>query len=251
MPQQAAAGPAAPTASAAARHVKIKTISYLCRNGTHHEIRKTGDQYSFRTGGARTHRPRLRPQHAPHELRPRRALHRLGSTRGTDRPGRIRTAPLDRQPASALERPHSLHCLLPLHDRAKPPQGHRPHGIRRPAAAHLGLPGDDGPRLGSIRHHQSRKYAQSGRNRTAALLGSTAGHRRVFRGKGSNHSGSFAALVGLGMASFIATFTFTFSSPFDLASGNWLLQLALWCTLLVMLPGFILRHIARKPCSRS
>ena len=72
-----------------------------------------------------------------------------------------------------------------------------------------------------------------------------------FRGKGSNHSGSFAALVGLGMASFIATFTFTFSSPFDLASGNWLLQLALWCTLLVMLPGFILRHIARKPCSRS
>ena len=72
-----------------------------------------------------------------------------------------------------------------------------------------------------------------------------------FRGKGSNQSGSFAALVGLGMAGFIATFTFTFSSPFDLASGNWLLQLVLWCTLLVMLPGFILRHIARKPCSRS
>ncbi len=72
-----------------------------------------------------------------------------------------------------------------------------------------------------------------------------------FRGKGSNHSGSFAALVGLGMAGFIAAFTFTFSSPFDLASGNWLLQLALWCTLLVMLPGFILRHIARKSCSRS
>lgn len=70
-----------------------------------------------------------------------------------------------------------------------------------------------------------------------------------FRGKGSNHSGSFAALVGLGTAGFIAAFTF--SSPFDLASGNWLLQLALWCTLLVMLPGFILRHIARKPCSRS
>lgn len=70
-----------------------------------------------------------------------------------------------------------------------------------------------------------------------------------FRGKGSNHSGSFAALVGLGMSGFIAAFTF--SSPFDLASGNWLLQLALWCTLLVMLPGFILRHIARKPCSRS
>lgn len=72
-----------------------------------------------------------------------------------------------------------------------------------------------------------------------------------FRGKGSNQSGSFAALVGLGTAGFIAAFTFTFSSPFDLASGNWLLQLALWCTLLVMLPGFILRHIARKPCSRS
>lgn len=72
-----------------------------------------------------------------------------------------------------------------------------------------------------------------------------------FRGKGSNHSGSFAALVGLGTAGFIAAFTFTFSSPFDLASGNWLLQLALWCTLLVMLPGFILRHITRKPCSRS
>lgn len=72
-----------------------------------------------------------------------------------------------------------------------------------------------------------------------------------FRGKGSNHSGSFAALVGLGMAGFIAAFTFTFSSPFDLASGNWLLQLALWCTLLVLLPGVILRHIARKPCSRS
>lgn len=72
-----------------------------------------------------------------------------------------------------------------------------------------------------------------------------------FRGKGSNQSGSFAALVGLGTSGFIAAFTFTFSSPFDLASGNWLLQLALWCTLLVMLPGFILRHIARKPCSRS
>lgn len=72
-----------------------------------------------------------------------------------------------------------------------------------------------------------------------------------FRGKGSNQSGSFAALVGLGMAGFIATFTFTFRTPFDLASGNWLLQLVLWCTLLVMLPGFILRHIARKPCSRS
>lgn len=72
-----------------------------------------------------------------------------------------------------------------------------------------------------------------------------------FRGKGSNHSGSFAALVGLGTSGFITAFTFTFSSPFDLASGNWLLQLALWCTLLVMLPGFILRHIARKPCSRS
>lgn len=70
-----------------------------------------------------------------------------------------------------------------------------------------------------------------------------------FRGKGSNHSGSFAALVGLGTAGFIAAFTF--SSPFDLASGNWLLQLALWCTLLVLLPGVILRHIARKPCSRS
>lgn len=72
-----------------------------------------------------------------------------------------------------------------------------------------------------------------------------------FRGKGSNHSGSFAALVVLGTAGFIAAFTFTFSSPFDLASGNCLLQLALWCTLLVMLPGFILRHITRKPCSRS
>lgn len=72
-----------------------------------------------------------------------------------------------------------------------------------------------------------------------------------FRGKGSNHSGSFAALVGLGMAGFIATFTFTFRTPFDLISGEWLLQLALWCTLLVLLPGVILRHIARKPCSRS
>lgn len=72
-----------------------------------------------------------------------------------------------------------------------------------------------------------------------------------FRGKGSNQSGSFAALVGLGMASFIATFTFTFRTPFDLISGEWLLQLALWCTLLVLLPGVILRHIARKPCSRS
>lgn len=70
-----------------------------------------------------------------------------------------------------------------------------------------------------------------------------------FRGKGSNQSGSFAALVGLGMAGFIATFTFTFRTPFDLISGEWLLQLALWCTLL--LPGVILRHIARKPCSRS
>lgn len=72
-----------------------------------------------------------------------------------------------------------------------------------------------------------------------------------FRGKGSNHSGSFAALVGLGTAGFIAAFTFTFRTPFDLISGEWLLQLALWCTLLVLLPGVILRHIARKPCSRS
>lgn len=72
-----------------------------------------------------------------------------------------------------------------------------------------------------------------------------------FRGKGSNQSGSFAALVGLGMAGFIATFSFTFRTPFDLISGEWLLQLALWCTLLVLLAGVILRHIARKPCSRS
>lgn len=72
-----------------------------------------------------------------------------------------------------------------------------------------------------------------------------------FRDKGSNQSGSFAALVGLGMAGFIATFSFTFRTPFDLISGEWLLQLALWCTLLVLLPGVILRHIARKPCSRS
>ena len=72
-----------------------------------------------------------------------------------------------------------------------------------------------------------------------------------FRGKGSNQSGSFAALVGLGMASFIATFTFTFRTPFDLISGEWLLQLALWCTLLVLLLVVLLSRRAIDPVVRS
>lgn len=72
-----------------------------------------------------------------------------------------------------------------------------------------------------------------------------------FRGKGSNQSGSFAALYMLVMAGVTTAFNVCFRIDFDIAQGWWLLALAPWGFLLIVLPGFILRHITRKQCSKS
>lgn len=72
-----------------------------------------------------------------------------------------------------------------------------------------------------------------------------------FRGKGSDHSGSFVALQMLAILGIVLAFNFTFRMPFDAASGTWMLHLAVYGVLLVLLPGLILRHITRRPCSRN
>lgn len=72
-----------------------------------------------------------------------------------------------------------------------------------------------------------------------------------YRGKGSQHSGSFAALTGLALAEMLWAFEWTFRAPFDFGSGTWLLELAAHGVLLLLLPGLILQHITRKSCSRS
>ena len=72
-----------------------------------------------------------------------------------------------------------------------------------------------------------------------------------FRGKGSNQSGSFAALQILALIGIISAFNGTLRIRFDILDGEWLLWLAAYDVLLILLPGFILRHITRKQCSKS
>ena len=49
----------------------------------------------------------------------------------------------------------------------------------------------------------------------------------------------------------IMAFNYTFRMPFDAQGGTWMLELSAHGILLVLLPGFILRHITRKQCSKS
>lgn len=87
---------------------------------------------------------------------------------------------------------------------------------------------------------------------TQLLLGTAlAITAEFYRGKGSQQSGSFVALMMLGLFEITTAFNFTFRMPFDAAGGTWMPELAGHFVLLVLLPGFILRHITRKQCSRS
>ena len=72
-----------------------------------------------------------------------------------------------------------------------------------------------------------------------------------YRGKGSQQSGSFAALLMLSVFELIMAFNYTFRMPFDAQGGTWMLELSAHGILLVLLPGFILRHITRKQCSKN
>ena len=72
-----------------------------------------------------------------------------------------------------------------------------------------------------------------------------------FRGRGSQQSGSFAGLYLIGCLMLGTAFTITYREPFSAASGDWMLSVALFGFMSFLLPGVILRHIARKPCSRS
>ena len=49
----------------------------------------------------------------------------------------------------------------------------------------------------------------------------------------------------------IMAFNYTFRAPFDAQGGTWMLELSAHGILLVLLPGFILRHITRKQCSKN
>ena len=72
-----------------------------------------------------------------------------------------------------------------------------------------------------------------------------------YRGKGSQQSGSFAALLMLSVFELIMAFHYTFRMPFDAQGGTWMLELSAHGILPVLLPGFILRHITRKQCSKN
>lgn len=72
-----------------------------------------------------------------------------------------------------------------------------------------------------------------------------------YRGKGSQQSGSFVGLNLLGMFALITSFSITFREPFDPASGEWMLFLAVFGVVLLILPGLILSHITRRQCSRN
>lgn len=74
---------------------------------------------------------------------------------------------------------------------------------------------------------------------------------QFFRGKGSNQSGSYALLLGLGIFGLTVAFNVLFKYPFDAASGRWMILLAFSSVILILLPGFILRHITRKQCSKN
>lgn len=83
------------------------------------------------------------------------------------------------------------------------------------------------------------------------LAGAVLVTAEFFRGTGSRQSGSFAALGLIGCFTLVTAFTITFREPFDAASGDWMLCVAVFGLLLFLLPGIILRHIARRSCSRS
>ncbi|MDE5621823.1 MAG: hypothetical protein K2I59_02375, partial [Alistipes sp.] len=83
------------------------------------------------------------------------------------------------------------------------------------------------------------------------LSGAVLVTAEFFRGKGSLQSGSFVCLGLIGCFMLITAFTITFREPFDSASGDWMLYVAVFGLLLFLLPGIILRHIARRPCSKS
>lgn len=87
---------------------------------------------------------------------------------------------------------------------------------------------------------------------TQLLLGTAlAITAEFYRGKDSQQSGSFVALLMLALFELILAFNYTFRTPFDAAGGTWMIELAAHGILLVLLPGLILRHITRKQCSKD
>lgn len=74
---------------------------------------------------------------------------------------------------------------------------------------------------------------------------------QFFQGKGSNHSGSYALLLGFGIAGITGAFNILFKYPFDPASGGWMILVAFSSAILILIPGVILRHISKKQCSKS
>jgi hypothetical protein len=58
-------------------------------------------------------------------------------------------------------------------------------------------------------------------------------------------------LLMLSVFELIMAFNYTFRMPFDAQGGTWMLELSAHGILLVLLPGFILRHITRKQCSKN
>lgn len=83
------------------------------------------------------------------------------------------------------------------------------------------------------------------------LSGAVLVTAEFFRGKGSQQSGSFVCLNLIGCFMLGTAFSITFREPFDGSSGDWMLYVAVFGLLLFLLPGIILRHIARRSCSRS
>ena len=87
---------------------------------------------------------------------------------------------------------------------------------------------------------------------TQLLLGTAlAITAEFYRGKGSQQSGSFTALLLLSVFELIMAFNYTFRMPFDAEGGTWMLELSIHSILLILLPGFILRHITRKQCLKN
>ncbi len=52
-----------------------------------------------------------------------------------------------------------------------------------------------------------------------------------YRGKGSQQSGSFAALLMLSVFELIMAFNYTFRMPFDAQGGTWMLELSRPCNI--------------------
>lgn len=72
-----------------------------------------------------------------------------------------------------------------------------------------------------------------------------------YRGKGSQQSGSFAALMCLGIFELIFAFNYTFRTPFDAEGGSWMLELAIHSMFLLIFPGLVFRHLTHRQCSKS